>query len=35
MSYVLKNEQSMDDMIFQMMEQLSTKFGATGAICDM
>jgi hypothetical protein len=35
MSYVLKNEQSMDDMIFQMMEQLSTRYGATGAICDM
>jgi hypothetical protein len=31
----LKNEQSMDDMVLQMMEQLSTRFATTGAICDM
>jgi hypothetical protein len=35
MSYILKNEQSMDEMIFQMMDQLSARFGATGQICDM
>lgn len=35
MSYVLKNEQCMDEMIVQLMEQLSTRFATTGAICDM
>jgi hypothetical protein len=35
MSYVLKNEQSMDDMILLMMEQLSRRFATTGAVCDM
>jgi hypothetical protein len=34
MSYVLKNEQCMDEMIVQLMEQLS-RFATTGAICDM
>ena len=35
MSYVLKNESSMDEMLAVLVQQLSERFADTGAVCDM